>query len=54
MDFGNNGFGRFVHNPVNSNFRVDILFGGTVITRGDLWLVSNEFGSTLALNVTGL
>jgi hypothetical protein len=40
-------------NPVNSNFRADILFGGTVIPQGDLWLVGNEFGSTLALNATG-
>lgn len=38
--------------PVNSTFRADILFGGTVITKGDLWLVGNEFGSTLALNAT--
>ena len=39
-------------NPVNSNFRADILFGGTVIPQGDLWLVGNEFGRTLALNAT--
>ena len=40
-------------NPVKSNFRADILFGGTVIPQGDLWLVGNEFGRTLALNATG-
>jgi hypothetical protein len=40
-------------NPVNGSFRADILFGGTVIPTGDLWLVGNEFGSTLALNATG-
>jgi hypothetical protein len=40
-------------NPTNSSFRSDILFGGTVIPTGDLWLVGNEFGSTLALNATG-
>jgi uncharacterized membrane protein len=40
-------------NPVNGTFRADILFGGTVISTGDLWLVGNEFGSTLALNATG-
>src|ERR1700680_2151608 len=39
--------------PVNGNFRNDILFGGTVIPQGDLWLVGNEFGKTLALNATG-
>jgi hypothetical protein len=39
--------------PVNGTFRADILFGGTVIPKGDLWLVGNEFGSTLALNATG-
>jgi hypothetical protein len=40
-------------NPVNGSFQNDILFGGTVIPTGDLWLVGNEFGSTLALNATG-
>jgi len=40
-------------NPVNSTFRANILFGGTVVPSGDLWLVGNEFGSTLALNATG-
>jgi len=40
-------------NPVNTNFRANILFGGTVIPQGDLWLVGNEFGRTLALNATG-
>jgi hypothetical protein len=40
-------------NPVNGTFRANILFGGTVIPKGDLWLVGNEFGSTLALNATG-
>jgi hypothetical protein len=40
-------------NPVNGVFRADILFGGTVIPTGDLWLVGNEWGSTLALNATG-
>jgi len=40
-------------NPVKSNFRADILFGGTVIPQGDLWLVGNEFGRTLALKATG-
>jgi hypothetical protein len=39
--------------PVNGTFRADILFGGTVIPKGDLWLVGNEFGSTLALNAIG-
>jgi hypothetical protein len=39
--------------PVNSSFRSDILFGGTVIPTGDLWIVGNEFGSTLAINATG-
>jgi len=40
-------------NPVNSSFRADILFGGTVIPTGDLWIVGNEFGRTLAINATG-
>lgn len=40
-------------NPTNGSFRSDILFGGTVIPTGDLWIVGNEFGSTLALNATG-
>lgn len=40
-------------NPVNGSFRSDILFGGTVIPQGNLWLVGNEFGSTLAMNATG-
>lgn len=40
-------------NPVNGSFEADILFGGTVLPGGDLWLVGNEFGSTLALNATG-
>ncbi len=40
-------------NPVNGSYQNDILFGGTVIPTGDLWLVGNEFGSTLALNTTG-
>jgi len=40
-------------NPANSNFRADILFGGTVIPTGNLWIVGNEFGSTLALKATG-
>ena len=40
-------------NPGNGSFQNDILFGGTVIPTGDLWLVGNEFGSTLALNATG-
>jgi hypothetical protein len=39
--------------PTNSSFRADILFGGTVIPTGDLWIVGNEFGSTLAINATG-
>lgn len=39
--------------PVTGSFRNDILFGGTVIPKGDLWLVGNEFGSTLAINATG-
>jgi len=39
--------------PGSGGFRVDILFGGTVIPTGDLWLVGNEFGSTLAINATG-
>jgi hypothetical protein len=39
--------------PFTGNFRNDILFGGTVIPQGDLWLVGNEFGRTLALNATG-
>jgi hypothetical protein len=39
--------------PMSGSERVDILFGGTVIPTGDLWLVGNEFGSTLALNATG-
>jgi hypothetical protein len=39
--------------PANSNTRVDILFGGTVIPQGNLWLVGNEFGRTLVLNATG-
>jgi hypothetical protein len=33
--------------------REDILFGGTVIPTGDLWLVGYEAGSTLAINATG-
>jgi hypothetical protein len=39
-------------NPGGS-YRVNILFGGTVIPTGDLWIVGNEFGRTLALNATG-
>ncbi|MCU1301309.1 MAG: hypothetical protein JWQ87_1593 [Candidatus Sulfotelmatobacter sp.] len=39
--------------PRNSSFRSDILFGGTVIPTGDLWIVGNEFGRTLAINATG-
>ena len=39
--------------PANSNDRVDILFAGTVIPQGNLWLVGNEFGRTLVLNATG-
>jgi hypothetical protein len=39
--------------PANSNTRVDILFGGTAIPQGTLWLVGNEFGRTLVLNATG-
>jgi len=39
--------------PANSNTRVDILFGGTVIPQGNLWLVGNEFGRTLVLNAPG-
>lgn len=39
-------------NPGGS-YRVNILFGGTVIPTGDLWIVGNEFGSTLAINATG-
>jgi len=39
-------------NPGGS-YRVNILFGGTVIPTGDLWIVGNDFGRTLALNATG-
>jgi hypothetical protein len=39
--------------PVNGSFRSDILFGGTMIPQGNLWLVGNEFGSTLVMNTTG-
>ena len=39
--------------PANSNTWVDILFDGTVIPQGNLWLVGNEFGRTLVLNATG-
>jgi hypothetical protein len=39
--------------PANSNTRVDILFGETVIPQGNLWLVANEFGRTPVLNATG-
>jgi len=34
-------------------FTSDILFGGTVIPTGDLWLVGDEFTRTLALHATG-
>ena len=40
-------------NPVTGNFRADILFGGMVIPQGNLWIVGNEFGRTLAVNATG-
>jgi hypothetical protein len=40
-------------NPATGSYRVDILFGGTVIPTGDLWIVGNEFGRTLAINATG-
>ena len=40
-------------NPVSGSYQNDILFGGTVIPTGNLWLVGNEFGSTLALNSIG-
>ena len=40
-------------NPVTGDFRADILFGGTVIPQGNLWIVGNEFGRTLAINATG-
>jgi hypothetical protein len=40
-------------NPVKGNFRDDILFGGTVVAPGDLWLVGDEFTRTLALHATG-
>ena len=40
-------------NPVNSTFQVDILFGGTVIPTGNVLLVGNKFGSTLAMVALG-
>ena len=40
-------------NPGDPNFRANILFGGTVIPQGEIWLVGNKFGSTLALHATG-
>jgi hypothetical protein len=40
-------------NPATGNFRANILFGGTVIPQGNVWIVGNKFGRTLAINATG-
>jgi hypothetical protein len=39
--------------PSNASFRSDILFGGMVIPQGNVLLVGNEFGSTLAMIAVG-
>ena len=40
-------------NPGNPDFRANILFGGTVIPQGEIWIVGNKFGNTLAIHATG-
>jgi hypothetical protein len=40
-------------NPGDPNFRANILFGGTVIPQGEIWIVGNKFGNTLAIHATG-